>query len=166
MSRARGDVVDRFIAKVDWPTDAADCWPWTAYRDRFGYGAFSVEGRFASAHRTAYQLAKGPIPDGLQIDHLCRNRRCVNPDHMEAVTPAENTRRSGLSQSSLNALKTHCASGHLFDEENTYVYRESGLAGLVTAGTIGRRRSERSFGLGVPNRVDPLCVHDGLAARE
>ena len=65
-------------------------------------------------HRDAYEAAKGPIPDGLEIDHLCRNRACINPDHLEAVTHRENVRRAMV-------LVTGCAQGHAFTEDNTYM---------------------------------------------
>ena len=74
----------------------------------------------AYAHRLAYELVKGPISDGLQIDHLCRNRACINPDHLEAVTQRENILR-GEGVAALNARKTHCPQGHAYDEENTLI---------------------------------------------
>ncbi len=74
------------------------------------------------AHRFAYELLVGPIPDGLVIDHLCRVRHCVNPAHMEPVTRWENTLRGG-SFSAVAARQTHCVNGHPFDEENTHVDR-------------------------------------------
>ena len=80
-----------------------------------GYSAMSVGGRYWLIHRFAYTHFVGPIPEGLQIDHLCRNRKCWNPNHLEPVTQAENARRGFWS------LKTHCNRGHAYDEENTYV---------------------------------------------
>lgn len=74
------------------------------------------------AHRVAYEATVGPIPKGLQVDHLCRNRLCVNPSHLEAVTPAENKRR-GFSPPAINARKTHCIHGHELAGANVY-YRK------------------------------------------
>ena len=73
------------------------CWVWTGAVSTGGYGRIGIDGnRLAQAHRVAYQLYVGPIPEGLHVDHLCRNRLCVNSDHLEAVTQAENNRRSAL----------------------------------------------------------------------
>lgn len=89
------------------------CWEWTGSHDREGYGRFQHN----AAHRAAYERLIGPIPPGLVIDHLCRNRGCQNPAHMEAVTIGENARR-GIQH---NLLKTHCPAGHAFDASNTYI---------------------------------------------
>lgn len=90
------------------------CWEWQGQVVPAGYGRVQVGGRKSQwAHRVAYELVVGPIPKGLQIDHLCRNRRCVNPSHMEPVTPRENTMR-GVSFAAINAKKTHCRRGHEF----------------------------------------------------
>lgn len=112
----RRDMPTRFWAKVN---KTADCWVWTASTYPNGYGIFSIgHGVLSAAHRVAYQLVIGPIPDGLELDHLCRNHLCVNPCHLEPVTHRENTLR-GRSQSALNAKVTHCPKGHSYDETNT-----------------------------------------------
>lgn len=108
-------VEERFWAKVE-KTDT--CWFWTGGRTASGYGAHRVDGRQVGAHRLAYTFSVGPIPAGMQIDHLCRMKHCVNPAHLEAVTPRENTHRA-QQQDGVGIGKTHCPSGHLYDAENT-----------------------------------------------
>jgi excisionase family DNA binding protein len=113
---------ERFWAKVD-KTDT--CWNWTA-STRSDYGRFSLGHRkqLVQAHRWSYENLVGPIPDGLQIDHLCRNRKCVNPAHLEPVTSRENTMR-GFGPSALSARKTSCVNGHRLTPENIYLWRGS-----------------------------------------
>lgn len=124
MAPQRRDPQERFWEKVDRRGDD-DCWLWTGAIDN-GYGIFSVEWTASNwtAHRYAYTLLVGPIPEGLTLDHLCRVRNCVNPRHLEPVTSGENVLR-GESLSAQNARKTHCLRGHPFTEENTYrdIYR-------------------------------------------
>jgi HNH endonuclease len=101
---------------IDMPSG---CREWGGYRNSDGYGicARGPGGRYSHlAHRRAYQMAVGPIPDGYELDHLCRNRACCNPEHLEPVTHLENVRR-GLK----GVSRTHCPKGHPFDEDNTYV---------------------------------------------
>lgn len=91
----------------------SDCIIWTGALTVAGYGVKRVEGRLEYLHRLAYIEAHGSIPEGLELDHLCRNRACYNVGHLEAVTHAENMRRGHFGS------KTHCPQGHPYDEENT-----------------------------------------------
>lgn len=117
---------DRFWVKV---RKTADCWEWTAWRDRHGYGGVRVNGRLIGAHVVSYELCVSPVPDGLELDHLCRNRSCVRPSHLEPVTKLENGLR-GQSRPAVNARKTHCEAGHPFSGDNL----------LVVSGSPGRTR--------------------------
>ncbi len=94
------------------------CWIWQMTITKYGYGVFYYDNKKWRAHRYFYTVFKGPIPDGLVIDHLCRVRECVNPNHLEAVTTRENTLRSD-NFIAVHARKTHCIRGHPFGEANT-----------------------------------------------
>jgi hypothetical protein len=93
------------------------CWVWTGAVGADGYTRFRVGGRTRSAHRVVYNLFRGPIPGGLELDHLCRQRRCVNPRHLEPVPHAENMRRADVGKA--QRAKTHCPNGHSWDTANT-----------------------------------------------
>lgn len=113
-------IEERFWEKVEV---TGFCWNWTGTLSS-GYGRFTIaprpEQKAIGAHRFAYMLLVGPIPQGLHLDHLCRNTRCVNPDHLEPVTPRVNNLRS-FSTSAKRARMTHCKNGHEFTESNTRV---------------------------------------------
>lgn len=96
------------------------CWVWQRGKNAAGYAYLTVEGKSVRAHRYFYEQAVGSIPEGLTLDHLCRVRACVNPNHLEAVPIRTNVLR-GENPPAKNARKTHCAHGHPYDDENSYV---------------------------------------------
>lgn len=95
-----------------------DCWRWLGAHTPTGYGQLSVNGKKKAVHRLAHELFIGPIPDGLEVDHLCGVRDCLNPAHLEAVTHRVNLLRSS-GPSAIAARLTHCARSHEFTPENT-----------------------------------------------
>lgn len=97
------------------------CMVWASTINSNGYGTINVKSKTKRVHRVAYELARGPIPDGLSLDHLCRNRACINPDHMEPVTRQVNSLR-GVGPSAVNAKKTHCINGHELTGDNVRTY--------------------------------------------
>lgn len=133
--------IRRFWALVR--VDESGCWIWTGGTSRIsGYGHSSHRPGKGSqyAHRNSYEFVRGPIPAGLTIDHLCRVRACVNPDHLEAVTSRENVLRSPIAPAAVNAAKTHCKHGHAFTPENTRIQTQpSGYPGRACR-TCGRER--------------------------
>jgi hypothetical protein len=136
MPRPR-NATERFFEKVQ-KTDS--CWLWTAATTAAGYGCFKVRSHhLVLSHRWSYEYHVGPIPDGLTIDHLCRTPACVNPEHMEAVSQAENNRRV--------PRPSHCPAGHEFTPENTQirtVNRERGWTGRACITCVRERVAVRS----------------------
>jgi hypothetical protein len=140
----------RFWLQVESGKGDDECWLWEGCIQQ-GYGRVrgSLGGRVEQAHRVAYELEVGPIPDGLDLDHTCHNdtecpggfsclhRRCVNPAHLEPVTRVENVYRSHVSPGGVNARKTHCIHGHPFDEANT-IERPRGHRGCRTCKELSR----------------------------
>lgn len=121
---------DRFWSKV---RPEGDCWVWTASTRNGGYGQFRIDGRVKVAHRLAFEELRDEIPGGLVLDHLCRNRKCVNPDHLDPVTDQVNIARGegGVNQ----RRKTHCPQGHPYDEQNTRRYRTGRYCRTCGGGT-------------------------------
>lgn len=116
-------MLDRFWSKVD---ATGPCWEWTAARlSSGGYGAFRLNGKTQRAHRVAWELLVGPIPEGLVLDHLCRNPVCVNPDHLQPVTDRVNVVERGHTIMARKARQTHCLRGHPLTEDNIYRYGSS-----------------------------------------
>lgn len=157
--RFDGDPLAAFEARID---KSGDCWLWTGAISTSGYAMLRVGGRTLQAHRWYYELTRGPVAGGRELDHVChsrnldcaggvtcRHRRCVNPDHLEPVAQRENWRR-GRSLSAANLAKTHCKRGHEFSEENTYRSSRGGKSsrscracGRRTARDYVARRSAR-----------------------
>ena len=110
------------------------CWKWPRSLDKDGYGSFKNNNKISRAHRFSYELFYGKIPSTLVIDHLCRNKNCVNPDHLDLVTPRENILRGNTGHHT-NQLrgkdhphgkKTHCSNGHEYNKKNTYLRPKGG----------------------------------------
>ena len=106
------------------------CWNWVGYLDKDGYGQIRVDGKCKRAHRASFEAFRGPIPDGLMTDHLCRNRPCCNPYHLDPVTHTINQRR-GDTVSSRNYIKTHCNRGHELAGDNLMSY-DDGRRGCLS----------------------------------
>lgn len=109
--------IDKFLSKIE--KKESGCWEWQGFLNSNGYG-MTNEKPVQLAHRMGYLLLRGEIPDNKPLDHLCRNPKCVNPEHLEPVTHRENILR-GLAPAAINARKTHCINGHKFTDENTII---------------------------------------------
>lgn len=122
MSGKRGTIEQRFWRYVS-PEPNTGCWLWAGALGKMGYGyLWSIDKKGAvAAHRLSYTLVKGSIPDSLELDHLCRVRSCVNPEHLEPVTHRINMERGvHFDFAAIQRERTHCPKGHAYDELNTY----------------------------------------------
>lgn len=137
-------VLERFWRKVAKTNDG--CWIWTGAKSDTGYGTFNLgRGHTVLVHRLSYQLAKGNIPVGLELDHLCRNKACVNPEHLQPVTRSVNTLRgNGPLLTKLKfAAKTHCPNGHPYDEANTFINADGHRGCLICRREKTRRHRRK-----------------------
>lgn len=119
---------------------ADECWEWSGNKSASGYGLLTIKGSRRVVHRVLYELLVGPIPDGLQLDHLCRNRLCVNPDHLEPVTQRENVLR-GEHPSAVTYRTGVCGRGHSM--EDARVNAKTGHRNCRTCYNENRRRRRR-----------------------
>lgn len=114
----RDEIIPFLMSKIT-VDEKYGCWNWMGGVNSCGYSQFYFKGENERGHRLSYEIFKGKIPDGLCLDHLCRNKRCVNPDHLEPVTRKENATR-GIS-GRIESLRTECPKNHKYDDKNTYV---------------------------------------------
>ena len=117
----------RLLAKVD--ASNSDCWNWTASTTTRGYPQFRLDGKVVKAYRTMYEYFVGPIPDGLDVNHICGNRLCMNYRHMELVSRTETLLRAGVPDMTHKryAAQTHCKRGHEYTEANTQWQKIKGV---------------------------------------
>lgn len=152
----------RFWSKADRSGGPEACWPWQGAMHPDGYGSAwdPEEKRTRGAHRIAYEVLVGPIPDGYDLDHLCVNPPCINPAHLRPVTRAENMARVHLFDvGAVQRAVTHCPAGHPYDEPNTYRFR--GRRACRACNRTRRREAYRARVGVTPDRYRPLRA--GLA---
>lgn len=137
------DLREHFEERVFRPE--TPCWNWRAYRNKKGYPILVKDSHHHYAHRVAYKLFVGPIPEGLEIHHRCYNRACVNPEHLEAVTHTVNIAAS-RAPNVLNGKKTHCKHGHEFTSENTLVVKGGWRQCLTCKRAIAREAQRQRTG--------------------
>ena len=134
-----GNVMERFWDKVEFSDST--CWEWTASQNR-GYGQFWNGERKVKAHRFLFERCIAVVPAGYELDHLCRNRGCVNPYHLEIVTHSENTLRGRLPEimRQRQLIKTHCPRRHPYDNENTHINPATGARECRACRALAKRR--------------------------
>ena len=132
--------IQRFFTHIDM--DFGECYLWISNKDKDGYGIFSYNGSNVLAHRYSYEAFVSYIPEGLVIDHVCRNTSCVNPSHLEPVTQRENVLR-GYNPASINSKKLYCINGHSLSGKNLYINRKANKRYCRECGRIKSREYAR-----------------------
>src|SRR5215472_9435079 len=129
LTQQENKMIDELFDRFIFPEPNSGCWIWMGFVNENGYGKVvrpSIRKSPIAAHRYAFEKVKGEIPSGLDLDHLCRVRCCVNPDHLEPVTRSINCLRGETGWAGGNAIKTQCPQGHAYTPENTYTDRTGG----------------------------------------
>ena len=140
--RRKRDISERFWEKVDKSGGPDACWVWTGQLSPAGYGKFSDRDRHLRSHRFAFELEGRPVPEHLVVDHMCRNRKCVNTKHLRWVTNAQNCLENSVGISAQNALKTYCKRGHPLSGNNLYV---SPITGFRQCKTCVKQRGAQAY---------------------
>ena len=133
----------RVFALIE-PEPMSGCWLWIGVRDRLGYGRRRFRGRLVMAHRVVWELEKSAVPPGMTLDHLCRNRSCVNPQHLQPVPHAVNVARGETGK--YNRQKTACPLGHLYTMDNTRIDRGSRRCRTCDRASMRRSYWKRKLG--------------------
>lgn len=133
--------IEERLAERSKRDPVSGCVLWTGYLQADGYGQIRHDGQ-TLAHRVAWIAERGPIPDGLVLDHLCRTRRCINPNHLEVVTDRENILR-GVGPSAVSAVRDSCAKGHPYTAENTYRHRGERICRACNLASAKRYAAKR-----------------------
>lgn len=148
-------LLERFWAKVQkCPTG---CWEWQGAHGPAGHGRFYYNGRTQPAHQYSYEFHKGPVPQGLELDHLCRNPRCVNPEHLEAVSHKENMHRAPKVVAMMAA--TQCPKGHPYNLLNTYFHPNGGRVCRECRNERKNARYAEKVGRPVRSPFQPACIN-------
>jgi len=109
---------ERFLSNIS--TNNGGCWVWNGFINNYGYGEFGISGKRYRAHRVSFSLFSGELVNGMVIDHICKNKACVNPDHLRQVTQKFNCLDNSSSPPAINSVKTHCKYGHELTDDNVY----------------------------------------------
>lgn len=138
-----GNTIAERLEYYSMPEPNTGCTLWFGVSLPAGYGRINLGGQQKLAHRVAYELANGPVPDGLVIDHMCNTPACINPAHMKATTQTKNTLRSEVAPTAINARKTHCDQGHELSGDNLYLSADGAYRICRTCSLEGQRRRYR-----------------------